>query len=87
MIILELADRRRVMTPLDFYPTLAAATPRQRSRWGFLDSATGLEWPDLDLQLSVDSIVAGRREQVPPPGWREGLAARLAAFKRTRGLR
>ena len=85
-IVLELADRRRVMTPLEFYPTLSNATPRERSRWEYLDDATALEWPEFDLQLSVDSIVAGRKEQVAPPGWRDGLPARLKAFREARGL-
>ena len=59
--------------PLEFYPTLASATPRQRRNWVFLGPATAFEWPEFDLQLSVDGIAAGRREHIPPPGWRESL--------------
>lgn len=86
-IVLDLADGRRVMTPLEFYPTLFKATPSQRARWEYLGSATGLEWPEFDLQLSVASIVAGRREHVPPRGWREGLSSRLGEYRKARGLR
>lgn len=82
--MLELADGRAVSTPLEFYPTLARATPALRRRWNFLGWATALEWPDLDLQLSVDSIVQGRREHIPPSGWREGLEARRAAYLKRR---
>lgn len=77
---LQLADGRRVSTPLEFYPSLLGATPRQRRDWQFLGGGTGVEWEELDLQLSVDSIVAGRREHIPPPGFRERLAADLAAL-------
>lgn len=70
-IELTLADGRRTATPLSFYPTLLAASSAQRSRYEYLGWATGLEWPEFDLQLSVDGIVAGRRGHVPPPGFRE----------------
>lgn len=82
---MELADGRRVTTPLSFYPTLAAATARERGRWVFLGPGTAVEWPGLDLQLSVESIVQGRREHVPPEGWAAGLEGRLRAFREGRG--
>jgi hypothetical protein len=69
-IELLLADGRRVSTPLSFYPTLLAASPAEREAFEYLGPGTGLEWPEFDLQLSVDGIVAGRREHVPPPGFR-----------------
>ncbi len=66
-----------MIAPLSFYPTLAGATPRQRRAWEFWgDEGKGgyaVEWPDLDLQLSIESIVAGRREHVPPPGFYDWL--------------
>lgn len=72
---LELEDGRRIVVPLAFYPTLLRAAPKQRRDWDFLGQGTGLEWPQLDLQLSVESIIAGRREHIPPPGFREWLEA------------
>lgn len=83
-IELTLADGRRIATPLSFYPTLLAAAPGRRGRYEYLGWGTGLEWPEFDLQLSVDGIVAGRREHIPPPGWREGLAARREEFRKAR---
>jgi hypothetical protein len=78
-IELTLADGRLVATPLSFYPTLQSAAPAQRERYEYLGWGTGLEWPECDLQLSVDSIVAGRREHVMPPGFREGTLAAMKA--------
>ncbi len=76
-IEIELADGRTVGTPLEFYPTLARATPAQRGAWEYFPDLTAIEWPRLDLQLSVESIVAGRREQLPPRGWHDRTAAAL----------
>jgi hypothetical protein len=86
MLELELADGRRVSVPLAFFPTLEAATPRQRAAWDYLGPATGFVWEEFDLLLSAEDIAAGRREHIPPPGWREGLPARLKAFREARGL-
>lgn len=82
-IEIDLADRRRVSVPLEFYPTLANASAAQRRHWEFWPMGTAVEWPELDLQLSVASIAAGRREHVPPAGFRE----RLEASARAAGVR
>jgi hypothetical protein len=82
-IELTLADGRRVATPLSFYPTLRAASPSQRERYVYMGPGTGLEWPQFDLMLSVDGIIAGRREHVPPTGFRRqtDTAMRAAGIK------
>ncbi|MFN0134325.1 MAG: DUF2442 domain-containing protein [Phycisphaerales bacterium] len=80
-IVLDLADGRQVRTPLALYPTLQAASPARRRRWALMDQGRGVEWFDLDLQLPVAAIIAGRPEIVPDPTWRDGVAARLARFR------
>ena len=61
MICLVLADGREVKTPLEFYPRLAHATPEQLNNFRLLGGGTGIHWEELDEDLSVDSIVSGRR--------------------------
>jgi hypothetical protein len=61
MICLVLDDGREVKTPLEFYPRLAKATKKQLENFRLLGSGTGIHWEDLDEDLSVDSIVSGRR--------------------------
>lgn len=78
-----LADGRMIRTPLSFYPTLQRATARQRREWAYLPYLTGLRWEELDLDLSVGSIVGGRREVVFTAGDRRRLkqAQRAAGMK------
>jgi len=55
-----LSDGRVIITPLSWYPTLEAASPKQRrtfENWGI-----GLAWETLDFHLSVEGMLAGRRE-------------------------
>ena len=61
MICLVLDDGREVKTPLEFYPRLAKATSEQLLNYRLLGGGTGIHWSQLDEDLSVDSIVSGRR--------------------------
>jgi hypothetical protein len=64
MICLVLDDGREVKTPLEFYPRLAKATNEQLENFRLLGGGTGIHWEDLDEDLSVDSIVSGRRASI-----------------------
>lgn len=61
MICLTLVDGREVRAPLEFYPNLAQATKQQRENYRFIGGGRGIHWEDLDEDLSVESIVLGRR--------------------------
>ena len=65
MICLVLDDGREVKTPLEFYPRLAKATSEQLLNYRLLGGGTGIHWSQLDEDLSVDSIVSGRRASNP----------------------
>lgn len=67
-IILLLVDGREVAFPLEFYPRLAQATPEQRRDLRPMGDGTGIHWNGLDEDLSVDSIVMGRRAVGPKCG-------------------
>ncbi len=61
MICLTLTDGREVKTPIEFYPKLATATEKQLKNYRFIGDGRGIHWEDLDEDLSVESIVLGRR--------------------------
>ena len=61
MICLILVDGREVRAPLEFYPKLAQATPAQRKAYRLIAGGHGIHWEDLDEDLSVESIVLGRK--------------------------
>ena len=64
-LMVELLDGRAVCAALSLFPTLQRATPAQRSRWRLIGKGDGLQWPALDLDLSIRGIVQGRGEVVP----------------------
>jgi hypothetical protein len=58
-LVVTLADGRRIVTPLDWYPRLAAASPVQRASYELMPM--GIHWPDLDEDLGIAGMLRGRR--------------------------
>jgi hypothetical protein len=59
-LIVDLVDGRTVSVPLSWYPRLAHGTPAERSNWRLLGRGEGIYWPDLDEDISVAGLLAGR---------------------------
>ncbi len=53
----RLADGREIATPLWWYPSLAGATHVQRNNMELMFS--GIHWPDLDEDLSIEGMLKG----------------------------
>ncbi|MDH3643848.1 MAG: DUF2442 domain-containing protein [Gammaproteobacteria bacterium] len=60
-LIVELRDGRSISVPVSWYPRLEHASPVERSHWELLGSGSGIRWPDIDEDISVDALLAGRR--------------------------
>lgn len=56
----ELSDGRTVSAPLVWYPRLLHGTPAERAHWRLVGRGGGVHWPDLDEDISVDGVLAGR---------------------------
>jgi hypothetical protein len=54
----DLTDGRTLGVPLAWFPRLLDATPSQRERVEI--SRTGLHWEDLDEDISIAGLLAGR---------------------------
>ncbi|MFC3713605.1 DUF2442 domain-containing protein [Sphingoaurantiacus capsulatus] len=64
-LVVDLRDGRTIATPIIWYPRLRDATPEQRANWQLIGSGGGIHWPDVDEDLSVEGMLAGR----PAVGW------------------
>ena len=56
----ELSDGRSISVPLAWYPRLAHAAPHERRNWRLIGGGEGVHWPDLDEDISVEGLLAGR---------------------------
>ncbi|HEX2202324.1 MAG TPA: DUF2442 domain-containing protein [Longimicrobium sp.] len=74
-LTVELADGRVLSVPLVWYPRLAHGTPEERNHWRLIGRGEGIHWPDLDEDLSVEGLLAGRpsgESQQSLKRWLEG---------------
>jgi len=62
----DLADGRSIGVPLAWFPRLLRATPEQRAAVKISPSGQGLHWEDLDEDISVEGLLAGRGDQSKP---------------------
>lgn len=77
-LVVELIDGRTITVPLTWYPRLAHGTHTERAHWRLIGEGEGLHWPDLDEDISVEGLLAGRRSgetQASLRRWFEGRDA------------
>lgn len=53
----ELVDGRIISTPITWYKELQNATINQIANYRFICANTGIEWPDIDYHLSIESMM------------------------------
>jgi len=55
----SLRDGRVISVPLAWYPRLLDATPAQRNNWKIAGGGYGIHWPEIDEDLSTESLLRG----------------------------
>src|ERR1039457_763050 len=77
-LTVDLADGRTITVPLAWFPRLAHGTPAERANWRLIGGGSGIHWPDLDEDISVESLLAGRRSGETQESLRRWIEARKA---------
>ena len=81
-LTIELGDGRSLSAPIEWYPRLAHATPRERDNWRLIGGGRGIHWEDLDEDISLESLLAGRRSTESRTSFQRWLAGRIRAATR-----
>ncbi len=55
----ELKDGRIISTPIRWYLELQRASLKSLKHYRFICRGTGIEWPELDYHLSIESMILG----------------------------
>jgi hypothetical protein len=56
----DLSDGRTISVPLAWFPRLVHATARERNNWRLIGKGGGIHWEDLDEDISVEGLLAGK---------------------------
>lgn len=63
----DLTDGRTIGIPLAWFPRLLHATAEQRQHYRLGVSGNGLHWEELDEDISVEGLLAGRGDLTHRP--------------------
>lgn len=58
-LTVELSDGRSLSVPLAWFPRLLHGSSSERNDWRTIGSGHGIHWPQLDEDISVESLIAG----------------------------
>ncbi len=75
-LMVDLADGRRLVVPLAWYPRFLHASPTERQNWQLLGEGYAIEWPDLDEHIGIEGLLAGRRSGESQKSLEQWLASR-----------
>ncbi len=76
VIRVDLSDGRIVSVPLEWYPRLVNATREERNNWRMIGRGAGIHWPDLDEDISIAALLAGRPSNESRTSFRRWLRGR-----------
>jgi len=80
-LIVDLVDGRTIIVPLVWFPRVWHGTPEERANLILLGDGTLLHWPDLDEDLGVFGILAGRHSGESQESLKKWLEERAPAEK------
>ena len=88
-LCVDLSDGRSISVPLAWYPRLSLGSAVERKRWRLIGRGVGIHWEDLDEDISVKGLLAGRPSGESQASFSKWLAKRLSCLTtrstRTRG--
>lgn len=74
----ELSDGRTISVPLAWFPRLLHATKQERNNWRLIGRGQGVHWENIDEDISVENLVAGRPSGESQASFKKWLARRPA---------
>ncbi|MGA1824890.1 MAG: DUF2442 domain-containing protein [bacterium] len=62
-LTVELTDGRTISVPLTWYPRLLHSSEEERKKWRLIGKGDGIHWDDLDEDISIIGLLAGKPSQ------------------------
>ena|ERR1700693_1597505 len=75
-LTVDLADGRTIAVPLAWFPRLAHGSAPERANWRLIGGGAGIHWPELDEDISVESLLKGWRSGESQESLRRWLLTR-----------
>ncbi len=56
----DLSDGRSISVPLAWFPRLLHSTNEERKNWRLIGKGHGIHWEEIDEDISVEGLLAGK---------------------------
>ena len=77
-LTVDLSDGRTISVPLAWYPRLSYATPPEQNNWRLIGQGHGIHWNDLDEDISIEGLLAGKPSGESQKSFKEWLEKRTS---------
>ncbi|MCH8744665.1 MAG: DUF2442 domain-containing protein [Chloroflexi bacterium] len=75
-LIVGWGDGRTISVPLAWFPWLVSASPEERTHWRLVGKGQGIHWEDIDEDISVEGLLAGRPSGESQDSFKKWLVGR-----------
>ena len=72
----DLSDGRTISVPVAWYPRLSHAVEKERINWVLIGRGHGIHWKDIDEDISVEGLIAGKPSGESQASFKKWLEAR-----------
>ena len=77
-LTVELSDGRTLSVPLAWFPRLLHASPTELRNWRLVGKGHGIHWEDLDEDISVEGLLAGKSSGESQSSFQKWLQGRTS---------
>ena len=72
----DLSDGRSISVPIAWFPRLLHSTEQERNNWRLIGKGQGIHWEDIDEDISIEGLIAGRPSGESQESFKKWLAKR-----------
>lgn len=72
----DLSDGRSISVPIAWFPRLLHSSEQERNNWRLIGKGQGIHWEDIDEDISIEALLAGRPSGESQQSFKKWLAKR-----------
>ncbi len=78
----NLSDGRTISVPLAWFPRLLHSHPEERNNWRLIGKGQGIHWEDIDEDISIKNLLAGRPSGESQSSFKKWMENRVSPRKK-----
>jgi hypothetical protein len=75
----DLSDGRTISVPVAWFPRLLYSTQKERDNWRLIGRGHGIHWEEIDEDISVEGLLAGKPSGESQASFKKWLNSRRAS--------